>query len=134
VIADEPEVDTVTVAVWQIPVDDTRHTVRFVVPAVFAVTVIWLPLKATFATEGLELLERKNGPPVLAVITAEPPVEIETLVWLSEKAVPEVYGHAIEFDCCPFTVTFTAPPGVMFADAVLSVTESAPLEFVVPID
>jgi len=40
VIADEPLVETLTVAVSHIPVDETKQMVRFVVPAVFAVTVI----------------------------------------------------------------------------------------------
>jgi hypothetical protein len=136
VSADEPLVETLTAAVSHIPVDETKQTVRFVVPAVFAVTVIWLPLKATFATEGFELFERKNGPPVLAVITPDWPTVRERFVWLreNEELVPEVYGHAMEFDCCPSTVTYTLPPGVILYDAVLSVIERSPFEFVVPID
>jgi len=80
VIADEPLVETVRAAVSHVPVDETKQTVRFVVPAIFAVTVIWLPLKATFATEGFELFERKNGPPVLAVITLDWPTVSERFV------------------------------------------------------
>jgi hypothetical protein len=136
VIADEPLAETLTVAVSHIPVDETKQMVRFVVPAMFAVTVIWLPLKATFATEGFELFERKNGPPVLAVITLDWPTVSERFVWLRENEELEldVYGHAMEFDTCPSTVTYTLPAGVMLYDAVLSVIERAPFEFVVPMD
>ena len=70
------------------------------------------------------------------MITLDWPTVNERFVWLreNEELVPEVYGHAMEFDSCPSTVTYTLPPGVMLYDAVLTVTERAPFEFVVPMD
>ena len=59
---------------------ETRQIETFVFPVVFAVTVIWLPLIPTFATDGFELLDTKKGPAVLAVITEDWPLTRDKLV------------------------------------------------------
>ncbi len=126
--------DTLTVSVAQLAVLETKHKVSVVAPATFPVMVIWLPLRETLATDGLEFVDKKNGPETLAVITDDCPTDKESVLGVNEKDPVEavVYGHCNELDGLLSTVTDTMPPGVMPYWEVLIVKENAPFESVMP--